>query len=107
MLTSTVWWDSTNSTFHYFKQSLLYTFATDVSRDRRAVTFFTNFVYFVYKDYTSFAKVLVSFCRIIKFAHNIFYVVTNISRFGQGSGIRDGKWHIEIFCDSLCHESFS
>ncbi len=95
MLASALWRNIARAAFQNFQQSLLHSFAGDITSDAHVVGFAADLINLVDvndADLRAFHIVI----RILQESQNdVFDVFANVARFGQRRRISDAKWDVE------------
>ena len=87
-----------NRAFNEFEECLLNAFTRDVSGNGGAVTFSADLVDFVDVDNSALSSFDVVVGGLKQLQDNVLDVFTDITRFGQRRGIREGEGDIEELC---------
>ncbi|QYO62437.1 diguanylate cyclase [Leptolyngbya sp. 7M] len=88
-------------------QSLLYSLAGNISRNRRILTLAGNFVDFVNVDNAALGCLYIQISNLQQPQQDIFYIFTDIARLGEGSSISDCKGNIQHLSQRLGQQSFA
>ena len=79
--------------FQDFQKCLLHPFTGDITGDGGIFIFSRNFVDFIDVDDPLHATVAVASSRLQQLENNVFHVLADITRFGQGGCVDDSKGH--------------
>ncbi len=82
-------------TFYNFQQRLLHAFTGHISGDRSIFALSSDFIHLVDVNNSALRQINVKIRSLKKAQKNILHILAHIARLCQGSGIGDGKGHIE------------
>src|SRR4030095_12242531 len=77
------------------QQGLLHTFAAHITRDRNVVRLAADLVDLVDVNDADLRPLHVVIRVLEQPQNDVLDILTDISRLGQGRGVRNAKWHIE------------
>lgn len=107
MFATTFWWDVAHCALKNFKEGLLDAFTGDVAGDGDIARGLVNFVNFVYVDDTPFRARDIIVCVLEKLEDDVFDVFTDVTGFGEGGGVSNGKGDIKKAGERARDESFA
>ena len=107
MFTTTLWRNGGNRTFDQLQQCLLYAFTRYVTSDGRVVGFTGDLVDLIDVNNPALGFLYVVIALLQQFLDDVFDVLTHVTGFGQGGGIRHGERNIKQTCQGFSQQRFT
>lgn len=107
VLAAALWGHVGHSAFEHFQQGLLDALAGDIACDGYVLIGFADLVYFVDVNNAALGCFEIVIRGLEELQEQVFDVLANITGFGEGGGIADGKWDVEYAGERLGEQGFS
>src|SRR5690554_1184408 len=107
MLATALGRNAGHSPLKNFEQSLLYAFAGNIPGNGWVLGFTGNLINLIDIDDTLFSLLHIVISRLNKFEQDILHIFAHIASFRQGSGVGNGKGHIQNAGQGLGQQSLA